>query len=350
MEKANLTLLGSLILAVMIIGCNPVYLHHSPGIVIKYKKVVSTPVYEDIYEDAEYDEYREETTVVEVHTSTEVWIGTSFVLGSVRNFWCDFCAIWHPRCVFGHCYCALIVRHHYGYYVFNHYYDHCYTWVYQPHYVPVISRYRFKNNGRYYSYQPERRKRDFLRKGGTSQKKQRVRYRGKEENRYTYEQEKVKRTSETNSGRDREIVRKGSGGSKERVNGSGVRKRDYTANTDGKRVQKPSGGNKEKESRSGGERNTSTSIGTRTNNNGNGQNGERKQQAGMRTKKENGKRSFLSRIGSIISKHGNSGKNGKKPAQTKSGNKSQKTPSKGKVKIPANKKPPKKRTVKKKNL
>ena len=249
MEKTNLTLIGSLILAATIFGCNPVYLHHSPGIVIKYKKVVSTPVYEDEYEDTEYDENLEETTIVEVHTSTEVWIGTSFVLGSVRNFWCDFCTIWHPRCVFNHCYCAPIVQHHYGYYAFNHYYDHCFTWVYQPHYVPVISRYRFKNNGQYYSYQPERRKRDFLRKSGTSQKKQRVRYRGKEENRYTYEQEKVKKKSESNSRRDREIVRKGSNGSKERMNGTGIRKRDGTTNTDGKRVQKPSGGNKEKASR-----------------------------------------------------------------------------------------------------
>jgi hypothetical protein len=154
--------LGMLTLLVLISGCNTAYLHYRPGVVISTRTVIINDVYHE--ENAYNDQYGHSGGTI-VSTSTNIWIGTTILLGGVQAYWCDYCHIWHPRCYTNYCYCAPIVRGHYGLYVFNQYRDHCFFWTYQPRYLLVISRYRFKNNGTYVSYEVERKKRDFQRNG-----------------------------------------------------------------------------------------------------------------------------------------------------------------------------------------
>jgi len=172
MKKYRL-FIGMLALLILISGCNTAYLHYRPGVVISHRTVITDDNY---YEEDTYNDHYDQSVSAVVLTSTNIWIGTTIVLGGVQSYWCDYCHIWHPRCYGNYCYCAPIVRNHYGYYVFDHYRDHCFFWTFQPRYVPIVSRYRFKNNGSYVSYDVERKKRDFQRNGIGNTTKERVRF------------------------------------------------------------------------------------------------------------------------------------------------------------------------------
>ena len=209
-------------------GCNPVYIGYHPGIVITHKKVIYEPEYRDEgrYDDY-YDEYEEEDIV---ETRSEIWIGTTILVGGVHCHWCDFCTIWHPRCIIAYCYCAPIVTHHYGYYRHRQYFDHCYDWTYDSYYVPQVSRYRFKSDGRYHSYRVERKKRQFVKKGSANLSSERIRYRGKDENRYTSVPEKVSKNSKNTTGQER-------AGTSIRKNKSRTNRRSQQATTIKKGIQ-----------------------------------------------------------------------------------------------------------------
>ncbi|MFC1564022.1 hypothetical protein ACFL6G_03745 [candidate division KSB1 bacterium] len=205
MKKFNLILM-LMMTAFLFEGCHHVFVHSSPGIVIRHKRVITTPtpayeeeaVYEDEYEDDVYEEQDYEQVV---ETDVDIFIGTSIAIYGSYFHWCDYCCCWHPRCSFWRCYCHPTVIRHYGFYRHNIYIDHCYHWVYEPHYYPVISRFRFRHNGRYYAYNVAERRREFLRRGDAGLAAERVRYRGKEEIRYTYDK------NNSNSGAKRTVTR-----------------------------------------------------------------------------------------------------------------------------------------------
>ncbi|MCP4727471.1 MAG: hypothetical protein GY863_20705, partial [bacterium] len=231
MRKINLILL--LILTAFILqGCHHVFIHSTPGIRVRHTRVVKKPVYveqEEYYEedDQEYDEYEdaeeyEETEYVdegyqdtgyqqagyreyvETDVSVDIFVGTAFAIYGTPYIWCDYCCCWHPRCTLWRCYCHAVVIRHYGFYHNHRYMHHCYHWNYDPYYRPVISRFRIRHNtGRYYTYNVAQKQRDFRRRNGVGFSKERVRYRGKEEIKYTYNK------SRSNDGSRRTVTRNG---------------------------------------------------------------------------------------------------------------------------------------------
>ncbi len=195
-----------LITAFLLQGCHHVFIHSSPGIRIRHKKVVKRPVYveeeeeyyddeedayeeyeEDQYEDADYEEtdYRE---YVETDVSVDIFVGTAFAIYGTRYLWCDYCCCWHPRCTPWRCYCHPVVIRHYGFFHNHVYRHHCYHWHYEPHYRPAINRFRVRHGtGRYYTYSVAQKRREFARSNGVGISAERVRYRGKDEIKFTYD-------------------------------------------------------------------------------------------------------------------------------------------------------------------
>ncbi|MFC1513622.1 hypothetical protein ACFL5P_01305 [candidate division KSB1 bacterium] len=252
MKKLKLHYLLLLTMFLMI-GCNHFYARHQPGVIIK-KTVSTRPVYEN-------EVYYEEDVIIEERS--EIWIGTTIMIGHTHCYWCDFCGIWHPRCTHGFCYCAPVVHRHYGFYSHGHYYDHCYHWTYEPYYVPQISTYRFKTNSGYMSYDIAEQKRKSAKGGVGLTNEKRVRYRGKTENSFTYDPAKVTKESRKNNAvvniqrskndnvQNRTDITKKSGNTQVQKNikkntgnvtkGTGQKKAEIRKNTGNTSVQKKSG-------------------------------------------------------------------------------------------------------------
>jgi hypothetical protein len=96
------------------------------------------------------------------------------------------------------------VIRHYGFYHHHVYLDHCYHWTYDPYYHPRISKFRIRHdNGRYYTYNVHNKRREFSRRNSIGLSAERVRYRGKEEIKYTYNK------SRSNDGAKRTVTRNG---------------------------------------------------------------------------------------------------------------------------------------------
>jgi len=182
-KKAILT--ASILFSAFILqGCNTLYFHTSPGVVYS-KKVNARPVVEshDEYDNEYSSEYYDDDQYGDdYYTKTEfsIYFGTSIYLGGLNCGWCGYCDIWHPRCYSFRCYCAPTVIRHYGFYHNNIYVNHCFRWNYDPYFRPIVSRYRFRNADRYYSYRPAQRKRNFAKNNRSSVYKSRTEYRGKE--------------------------------------------------------------------------------------------------------------------------------------------------------------------------
>lgn len=340
--------IGMLALLVLISGCNTAYLHYRPGIVISHRTVVTQKSH---HEEDTYNNQYDYSGGSIVTSSTEIWIGTTIILGGIQCYWCDYCHIWHPRCYTNYCYCAPVVRNHYGYYVFNHYRDHCFYWSYEPRYVPVVSKYRFKSNGRFVSYEVERKKREFTRNGTGTATKERIRYRGKEENRYVYKPETDKNTGDLK--KTNTPVQKNTDNGNRTEN----RSRTETRNTQTKKntgTESRNGKSNGRESSRTGAQVKKRTTERRT------ETIEKRSSTGNRTarveknknRKNNG-RSLLSRIGSIISKTKSSsrGENtrGKTKGKIKTGDRSKKSGGGGKAKQPVKKSTTKRKDVKKKN-
>ncbi len=214
--KKSFLILSLLSVFIITTGCHSVMFHTHPRLVITNRKVVTEPEYreteyedtgyeEDTYEDEYYEEDyvddvdRSQTYSTRVETSLEFYVGTSIWIEGIHCHWCDYCWMWHPRCLFNHCYCASSIVRHYGYYNHGIYIDHCHHWHYQPHYRPVISTYRFRSGNRYIRYSVNDRKRNFTKRTVTGVSKNRVRYRGKEKIDFTYagNKKQVSRTGRT---------------------------------------------------------------------------------------------------------------------------------------------------------
>lgn len=343
---------GLLALLILVSGCNTAYLQYRRGVVISHRTVITDGVSRPSWNRSNQkintyiDNYDNSRGVVAT-TSTEIWIGTTIVLGGVYCYWCDFCHIWHPRCYANHCYCAPIVRNHYGFYVFDHYMYHCFNWAYEPIYVPVVSKYRFKNNGRYISYEVERKKREFQRNGLGNAANERVRYRGKEENRYTFKPETVKKSGDLE--KTRSPLQKDSGN----VNKPENRRRTVTKDTQTKKnpgIESRNGRSNSREAARTGtqakERNTerrpvTVEKGSST--------GNRTARVEKNKNRRNNGSSFLSRIGSILSKTKSRSRGTSTKTETRSGGKSKNSGGSSKAKQPVKKNTPKRKVVKKKN-
>jgi len=309
---------------VLTAGCNRVYVRHRPAAVV----VSHTPVYtEPVYYDDYYDGYAAQGALV-VGYYPEIYIGTTIFIGGVECYWCDFCQMWHPRCMYDFCFCAPAVIRHYGFYRTGHYYNHCFHWRYDPVYKPVISTYRFRHDGRYYSYNIREKKRSFLTSRGLATTTERVRYRGKDVERYTYtppkELDGITKKRAKNSDRNREV-------SRSRDTGAQKTKKSGTASSGKRTVEKkhidPAG-------RSGagsGSRTKETGSITRTaeksreqtrsavSKSGNRATEKKRVESNKKTvtkKKSGGGRSILSQVGKLLSRRSKSSSSGTSARKT----------------------------------
>jgi len=175
---------GILTVSLLTAGCSTVYIRHHPTAVVTHTQTVIEQGYYQGYEDCY-------TGFVDINYHPVIWVGTTIIIGGIPCCWCDFCCLWHPRCTSYICYCHPVIVNHYGFYRFGHYYNYCYDWTYDRYYEPQISTYRFKSGGQSYSYTIEEKKREIVKRGSGEVETERVRYQGKNENRYTVDPEQI---------------------------------------------------------------------------------------------------------------------------------------------------------------